>query len=52
MTLEECTIPNLEKIFGLKLRDESEYLSAWINQNQALTSFQQEALFLSKRIES
>lgn len=49
MTLGECTIPNLERIFGLKLRDESQFLSAWINQNQALSSFQQEALLFYRK---
>lgn len=49
MTLGECTIPNLEKIFGLKLRDESEFLSSWVNQSQVFSSFQQEALFLYRK---
>jgi hypothetical protein len=49
MTLGECTIPNLEKIFGLKLVDESENLSAWVNQSQALSSFQQEALLFYRK---
>jgi hypothetical protein len=49
MTLGECTIPNLEKIFGLKLKDENVFLSAWINQNQVLSSFQQEALLFYRK---
>jgi hypothetical protein len=49
MTLGECTIPNLEKIFGLNLKDENVFLSAWINQNQALSSFQQEAILFYRK---
>ncbi|MCU0470552.1 MAG: hypothetical protein MUF58_18330 [Arcicella sp.] len=49
MTLGECTIPNLEKIFDLKLVDENESLSAWINQSQILSSFQQEALLFYRK---
>jgi hypothetical protein len=49
MTLGECTIPNLEKIFDLKLVDENESLSTWINQSQVLSSFQQEALLFYRK---
>jgi hypothetical protein len=49
MTLGECTISNLEKIFELKLKDENVFLSAWVNQNQVLNSFQQEALLFYRK---
>jgi hypothetical protein len=49
MTLSECTISNLESKFGLRMVDESEHLSQWINEPQALSSVQQEALIFYRK---